>query len=210
MADNKKAKKDDKLKDAKEGKEAEEKKADAEGAAEEGAEGEVQPAFTPRKIILFIVLPLFLIVAGGSTAYFMGWFSSLAPHEKLDCEGVGEGDSTFAACADLKAAETALVPGAFIEIPDMIVNLSSPGKQTRFLKISLKIETENIEEQRRLEPILPRVIDQFQMYLRELRIEDLRGTSGVYRMKIELLNRVRAAAPSVKVRDVLFQEILVQ
>jgi hypothetical protein len=32
----------------------------------------------------------------------------------------------------------------------------------------------------------------------------------MYRMKIELLSRVRAAAPEIKVRDVLFQEILVQ
>ena len=46
--------------------------------------------------------------------------------------------------------------------------------------------------------------------MREVRIEDLRGSSGLYRMKIELLNRVRAAAPEIKVRDVLFQEILVQ
>ncbi len=48
------------------------------------------------------------------------------------------------------------------------------------------------------------------MYLRELRFEDLKGTSGIYRMKIELLNRIRAVTPGVKVHDILFQEILVQ
>ena len=32
----------------------------------------------------------------------------------------------------------------------------------------------------------------------------------MYRMKIELLSRVRAAAPDIAIRDVLFQEILVQ
>jgi flagellar FliL protein len=95
-------------------------------------------------------------------------------------------------------------------MPDMIVNLSSSGKQARFLKVTLKLELDNEEEKGKMDPLLPRVVDQFQMYLRELRIEDLRGTSGIYRMKIELLSRVRAAAPGVKVRDVLFQEILVQ
>ena len=92
----------------------------------------------------------------------------------------------------------------------MIVNLNSSTKQPRFLKISLKVEVEDEAEKAKLEATLPRVVDQFQMYLRELRIEDLRGTSGIYRMKIELLSRIRAAAANIKIRDVLFQEILVQ
>ncbi len=71
-------------------------------------------------------------------------------------------------------------------------------------------DLEKAEDQARFETILPRVIDQFQTYLRELRVEDLRGSSGMYRMKIELLNRVRAAAPAIEVKDVLFQEILIQ
>ena len=60
-----------------------------------------------------------------------------------------------------------------------------------------------------LQAILPRVIDQFQTYLRELRISDLRGSKGIYRLQTELLARVNAASP-VEVRDVLFQEILIQ
>jgi flagellar FliL protein len=69
---------------------------------------------------------------------------------------------------------------------------------------------EKPEQQAAFETIMPRVIDQFQTYLRELRVEDLRGSSGIYRMKLELLNRVRAAAPDIGVKDVLFQEILIQ
>ena len=57
---------------------------------------------------------------------------------------------------------------------------------------------------------MPRVVDNFQIYLRELRIEDLRGSGGVYRLREELLARVNAAVAPVKVTDVLFKEMLVQ
>jgi flagellar protein FliL len=62
----------------------------------------------------------------------------------------------------------------------------------------------------RLQAVMPRVIDNFQVYLRELRVEDLRGSAGVYRLREELLVRVNSAAAPVKVRDVLFKEMLVQ
>ena len=55
-----------------------------------------------------------------------------------------------------------------------------------------------------------RVIDQFQTYLRELRVRDLRGSAGIYRLQMELLWRVNQAAAPVEVKDVLFQEILIQ
>ena len=61
-----------------------------------------------------------------------------------------------------------------------------------------------------VEAVMPRVIDQFQTYLRELRIQDLRGSKGVYRLQMELLNRVNAAAYPIEIKDVLFQEILIQ
>lgn len=219
MADAKQAKKeekpkDEKPKDAKADAKGGDEKAPAEGAegaSEGGAEaGQSARNFTPKKIVLFVVLPLLVIVGGGSAAYFTGLLDKLLPAHELDCEKVKEGDKGFAECLAIQEAGPAGHPGVFLNIPDMIVNLNGNTKQPRFLKVSLKLEVENAEDEKKIEPLLPRVVDQFQMYLRELRIEDLRGTSGIYRMKIELLSRVRAAAPTVKVRDVLFQEILVQ
>jgi flagellar protein FliL len=182
-------------------------------------EEETQPAeennsghrFGVRRLLLFIVLPFFLLVSSLTAAWVMGYLDAFIPSRSLDCENIQDGDKNYAACAEKIAHDLAnMAPGAFIEIPDMIVNLNSTSKQPRFLKISLKIELENKEDQKRFEAIQPRVVDQFQTYLRELRLEDLRGSSGLYRMKIELLNRVRAAAADIKVRDVLFQEVLVQ
>ena len=57
---------------------------------------------------------------------------------------------------------------------------------------------------------MPRVIDNFQTYLRELRLDDLKGSAGMYRLREELLVRVNAAAAPAKIKDVLFKEMLVQ
>ena len=46
--------------------------------------------------------------------------------------------------------------------------------------------------------------------LRELRVEDLKGSEGVLRLKEELLRRVNASAAPYKVRDVLLKQMIVQ
>jgi len=205
MADDKKGKKDEKPEEAKAGAEG------AEGAPAEGAEGEEggKKKSTVKKLILFVALPLVVVIGLGAGAYFMGFLDKFVG-KKPNCEEVKEGDEHYAECQAIAEAEGANKQSSFLTIPDMIVNLNSNSKQPRFLKISIKVEFESDADQKKIEPLLPRVVDQFQTYLRELRMEDLRGTSGIYRMKIELLSRVRAAAPNVKVKDVLFQEILVQ
>ena len=47
-------------------------------------------------------------------------------------------------------------------------------------------------------------------YLRELRLEDLQGAAGVYRLREELLVRVNQAVRPAKVNDVLFKDMLIQ
>jgi flagellar protein FliL len=57
---------------------------------------------------------------------------------------------------------------------------------------------------------MPRVVDQFQSYLRELRVDDLHGSAGVLRLKEELLRRINVAAAPYPVKDVLLKEMIVQ
>ena len=53
-------------------------------------------------------------------------------------------------------------------------------------------------------------LDHFQVFLRELRVDDLNGSAGIYRIKEELLRRVSIAVYPVEIRDVLFKEMLIQ
>jgi flagellar FliL protein len=114
--------------------------------------------------------------------------------------------------AGAKANAPRLPPSqaAFFDVPDIIVNLQTPDSTPAYLKLSLSLELDKTEDKAAIEPVLPRVVDQFQTYLRELRIEDIRGSAGVMRLKEELLRRVNLAAAPTPVRDVLLKEMIVQ
>ena len=107
----------------------------------------------------------------------------------------GEGDGDFS---------------AFLAIPPMIVNLNTEDGTPRYLRLTVQLELKNPSEKSEVEAIIPRVIDQFQTYLRELRVRDLKGSAGIYRLQMELLWRVNQASDPVEIKDVLFQEILIQ
>ena len=90
------------------------------------------------------------------------------------------------------------------------MNLNTQGKQPRYLKLLVSLEIHDEGTTATLDKLLPRIIDRFQVYLRELRTEDISGSAGVYRLKEELLSRVNKAIEPAKVSDVLFREMLVQ
>jgi len=74
--------------------------------------------------------------------------------------------------------------------------------------VSLEIDDPLVQPE--IEKVKPRIIDRFQVYLRELKADDISGSAGVYRLKEELLSRVNAAIEPHEVKDVLFREMLIQ
>lgn len=58
--------------------------------------------------------------------------------------------------------------------------------------------------------MLPRIIDSLQFYLREMRLEELQGSVGTYRLKEEIHGRLNRILAPAKINDVLFKEILIQ
>ena len=102
------------------------------------------------------------------------------------------------------------VQTTFFEIPDLIVNLNTSGRKSVFLKIKISLEIADPADIDTINQLLPRIVDNFQVYLRELRVQDLQGSAGMYRLHEELLRRVNIAVRPAKVKDVLFKEMLVQ
>ena len=159
---------------------------------EEGEGSGGKKKLSGKKLILLAGIPvLLLLLAGGA---FMGGFIG----------GSGEEDEEH-------AVEEGPPPEVhFFDLPEMLVNLNTGGNRTTFLKVKVSLEFEHIESLPELENLLPRVLDNFQVYLRELRLEDLNGSAGLYRLKQELLMRVNRAIDPIHVTDVLFREMLVQ
>ena len=91
-----------------------------------------------------------------------------------------------------------------------MVNLASGGSATRYLKLKVNLEVKTEQDLTQLEYMMPRIVDDFQLYLRQLRVEDLNGSSGIYRLKEDLLMRANQAAAPLQISNVLFKEILVQ
>lgn len=201
----------------------------AEGA--EGAEGEGgAKKGLPIKKLLIIVVPIVLLLGGGAGAYFTGMLDGLlgkkpAAEGEEHAEG-GEGEhGEEAASEDHGGGGEGGEHGGghggggsgpyFLKVSDekgqdLVVNLNSPDGQMRFLQLGVQLELAKPGDADKVKAVMPRVIDQFQTYLRELRIKDLRGSAGIYRLQIELLARVNQAAAPVQVKDVLFEKILIQ
>ena len=166
------------------------------GADGEDGEGSASGRRIPgKKLVLFIFLPFLLIGATGGGIYASGLLDSLLGIEERDGEIM---------------VEEELGPSVFYEVPAMLVNLNSSGRKTGYLKLSVSLEVGSEEDFPKLDAVLPRIVDDFQVYLRELRIEDLRGSAGLQRLREELFMRVANAAAPTVVRDVLFREMLIQ
>lgn len=173
---------------------------------EHGGQNDSQKRFSRKKLIFFVIVPLLLVFGGGGALYTSGMLDSLLK-KKADTEQTATTDTAH---EDGDVALDNTGPGHYYDLSDIIVNLSDSGSKQRFLKLSISLEIPKLEDEAKLQAVMPRISDQFQTYLRELRVDDLRGSSGVYRLRQELLSRVRVAARPVVVRDVLFREILVQ
>jgi flagellar FliL protein len=145
-----------------------------------------------KKVTLFVVLPLLLLggVAGG--LYASGMLDKL----------LGEADASTQAAAPKQTV--------FYDMPTLLVNLNSDGRQSSFLKLTVSLELNSKQDRKVMETMQPRIVDNFQVYLRELRIEDLQGSAGLQRLREELLLRVNTAVEDATVEDVLFKQMLVQ
>lgn len=162
------------------------KKPKPKGAPDGGGAAGEKPA-RGKKLILVAAAVLLLVGGGG------GWFLMRKPTAAE--HGV-----------ELKK------PVAFVDIQEMVVNLASEPVQDRprFLKLKVALEVKDARIVGEVQPLLPRVQDIFQVFVRELRASDLEGSGGIHRLREELLRRVNLAVFPSKVDAVLFREVIVQ
>src|SRR5262249_40202004 len=177
------------------------KQADVEEPEEEDRPEGEQPAAKSKFAFLKFKLPAlpstkWMIIGGAGLLVLIGG---------------GGGAYFFFKGPDHKEAHVAAKPVTFVDMPDVLVNLSSNGAdRTQYLKVKIVLELADATLVPQIQPLMPRVMDAFQTYLRELRPTDLDGSAGLYRLKEELTRRVNSAVAPNRITAVLFKEIVVQ
>ena len=212
-----------KEKKKKKGEETPEPANDTEAAA--GAEGEVggegegegkaKKKMSGKTLILFVVLPALLILGGGGAAAFMLLGHGGAPsHAEQHAEaGKEKGKGEAVGESTPGPNGTTIIHGenvVFVTLPEMLVNITRPDGQPGYLKLKLTMEAPNDAVVTQLTSAVPRVSDAFNGFLRELRTDDLVGSAGAYRLRLELLRRVNLVIAPAQINAVLIEEMLVQ
>jgi flagellar FliL protein len=212
------------------------KKKDADAnlpAVTDGEAGDGEGAPAKKKLpLLFIIIPAaVLVLGGGGAAAFVMMQPKSAPVEDHGGgdhgaekkeegghgkkagkkEGGGHGGGAEGE-ADPSLGTIAEGPDGvtFYTLPDLLVNIQSANGRPSYLKLKLTLEMQDPELATHLQGEMPRMQDMFQGFLRELRPEDLAGSSGTFQLRAEILRRVNLIAAPGKVDAVLIEEMLVQ
>ncbi|RAI56176.1 flagellar basal body-associated FliL family protein [Roseicella frigidaeris] len=158
------------------------------------AEGEAAPKGGKRKLVL-LAAPIALAAIGGGL-----WFSGVLPG--LLGGGAHEAPSEH--------AEAPPAPPVFFDMPEIVANLNAPGRRTSYIRLRSKLELARPDDAAAVQAAMPRLLDLYTTYLREMRPEELRGSAGTQRLREELIARASLAAAPARITDVLFTEILLQ
>lgn len=191
------AKKEEPKEEAKEGGEAKE--------GEEGAapEGEGAPKKGKRKLIFIIAGVLLLALIGGGAAMFLGGGG--------DEEGGEHGDAEHEEEVALDDHGNPIIhKPTYYELPEFLVNLTSTANRVSFLKMSVTLELKDETSVAIVDANKPRIINAFNVYLRELKASDVQGSAGIFRLRDELMTRINGTIEEGLVKDILFSEIIVQ
>jgi flagellar FliL protein len=213
-----KGKKKKKKDDAPESDEAEGAAPTAEGEGGEGADGApAKKKMSGKKLVLFIVLPAVLMLGGGGAAAFLLLGGNGEQHADANAGhgkgSGGHGDAEGAGEAVPGPNGTTIMHGddvVFVTLPEMLVNITGPDGRPAYLKLKLTLEAPDDATVAALTEHVPRVSDQFNGFLRELRTDDLSGSAGAYRLRLELLRRVNLVIAPAQINAVLIEEMLVQ
>jgi flagellar FliL protein len=150
-----------------------------------------------KRKLLLLAIPVVLVAIGAGL-----WFSGILP--KLLGKG---GEAQHAAAEGAPAAPLARV---FFDMPEIVANMNTTGRRAAYIRLRSKLELSKPEDVAAVQAAMPRLMDLYATYLREMRPEELRGSAGTQRLREELIARASLAAAPARVTDVLFTEILLQ
>lgn len=170
---------------------------------DDGEEEAPKKKVSGKKLVLFIVLPLLLLGGGAAAVFMLGLLDPL-----LGVEEVAEGEEVPEEVVE--EVEEIVAPGVFYELEELTVTLSGDGNRRNFLVLEIQLELEDETLIPTFEQLRPKIISEFNVFLRELRVEELNGSEGTYLIREELYRRISDVVAPTPVRDLLIVKMLVQ
>lgn len=175
---------------------------DAEGEGEEG--GAKKGGL--KKLILFIGLPAVIVILGGVAGVLL--FTGGGDEEEL-----AEAESEYSEGADGSASVPALSSETYESMPiAMTVTFDAGGNAESRMRIGIVLVSEDatVEEWTEAGDIPTALTDTYLEFLRTLRVEDVNGSMGTFRLRSELLRRTNLVLAPITVEQVLITELLIQ
>jgi flagellar FliL protein len=178
--------------------------------SEEGADGE-QPKKKGgiMKLALFIGLPVVILALGGVAAMLLLGGGGGDETHVAEAGEHGEVADGHGGSGGRGSGGGAAEHAYFYEIPQMQITIQNGSGGFAHVQITFSLEIPDEDMAHDLDENLPRILDQFQGFLRELRPEDLAGSAGAERLRLELLRRVNLVMGEGQVRAVLITQFVI-
>jgi flagellar protein FliL len=159
----------------------------------------------PIKLVILIVGATLLVGLGGTIAYV-----KFSGHKEESSESQQSATSGKQEAAAGKSQSTATsAPGAIYDVDPFIVNLADVP-ESRYLKLTVKLELDRPEISTELGARVPQVRDTILILLSSKDVASLRTPQGKFQLRDELTLRVNALLPKGGVRSAYFTEFVVQ
>jgi flagellar protein FliL len=206
----------------------------------EASAAEATPKKSKLKLIVFALLGLLVLAGGGgAAAYFFLGIGKPPPPEIADGDAAADDSKNSAPDArgaqkpsekpPAKAAEKpaekpadkqtdkggkkgeTIVGGSagFVPVPSLVVNLRD-GNKLRYLRLSVSLELSDANAEGAVKGKMPKITDVFQMFLRTQTPESFASVGALTTVRSEMLMRVNQIDDGIKIKSVLFQELMIQ
>jgi flagellar FliL protein len=174
----------------------------------------------PPMVMIAAALGAVVVLAGGGTGAYLVFFHKPPTPAEAAAKAAKDAKAKKAKAKDEKKEGGKPDPNApvvkdgpdgvvFYSLPDVVVNMQTADGRPSFLKLKLTLELPDHDTADVLSPNMPRLQDMFQVFLRELRPEDLAGSQGGYQLRQEILRRVNVVIAPSRANAVLIEEMLV-
>lgn len=181
---------------------------------EEGEEGAKKGGL--KKMILFIGLPVILVILAGvaGALFFLGGGEeeSHAEGEHGEVHGDEHGDGHGGGHGGDAAHEAPHLAELFQFSEPLIVDMSGPSGRSVLLEvqIALSYSDHDVGEMLAREDVQMLLRDEYVEFFRALRVEDIDGSTGSHRIRMELIRRTNLVLAPKTVDGVLLPSFVMQ